>query len=481
MVRGASWAVAMNWVMRGIGLINTIVLARLLLPEDFGLVAMASLLYGFLDTFFDLGTGTHLIRQPHPSREHCDTAWTIGILRGLAVALMLIALAPLAARYFSEPRVVALCYFVALNSAINGAANIGVVLLRKELNFSRDFAYMVYTRLFTFFATVALGFTLRSYWALVFGQLAGSLFALGLSFWVHPYRPRLSLAKAREYIKFSAVIVPMNIVFYFNQRADVLVVGRIASTTMLGVYNVASELSLTLTHNLMLQVNRGLYPTYSTLAHDLPQLRAAYLNSLSGLGIVSMALGLGVFAVSEDFVLAVLGQKWKDVIVLLQWLILYGLAKAITQNLTGGILFVIGKENLAAGLSIARLIILLVAALIGARLHAVEAVAIGVAIAGAAMIAPTGYFVAAAMSLRTAALFVNLWRPVVAGIAMVLAVRLLRPEAVELAWLRLAVGVVVGAVTFVGVLAALWWLSGRPKSAERALFDLVRARIGARP
>ncbi len=479
MLRGASWAVAMNWVMRGIGVVNTVILARLLLPEHFGLVAMASLLYGFLDTFFDLGTGAHLIRQQQASPEHCNTAWTIGVLRGLVVGLILAAAAPLAAKYFHEERVVALCYFVALNSALNGAISIGIVLLRKELKFERDFQYMVCTRLFTFFATLALAYALRNYWALVFGQLAGSLFALWFSFWIHPYRPRFDLSKAREYIKFSAVIVPLNVVFYLNQRADVFVVGRIAPTATLGVYNVASELSAILTFGLMLQVGRGLYPSYASMAHEPAKLSTAYLNSLSGLNIVSVALGLGLFAVSQDFVVTVLGEKWHEVIPLLQWRTLSGLAKAIAQNIGGGVLIAVGKEKLAAAISLARLVTLCVAAALGARVAEVEGIAVGVTISSVLMIPVVGYFVASALRVSRAALLSTLWRPLLAGMAMVFVVRFCRIAVLE-PWKGLLLGASVGTIVFLVTLTVLWFLSGRPRSGEWVLLEALRHKLGRR-
>ena len=473
MVHGAFWAVAGNWMLRGIGLINTVILARILAPEDFGLVAMAALLTGLLDTFFDLGTGSLLIRQREATREHCDTAWTIGILRGAAVAVLLILLAPLAAKYFSEQRVTNLCYVVALSSAISGAANIGMVLVRKELDFFRDFRFTVYMRLLTFFATMALAFTLQNYWALVLGQLVGSLFYVWLSFQMHPYRPRLSLAKARAYVNFSLTIVPLNIIFYLNQRADVFVVGRVASTPMLGIYHVAADLSSMFTHGLMMQVSRALYPSYATLIHDLPKLRAAYLNSVSALCILSIALGLGLFAVSKDFVIVVLGDQWRSAVPFVQWLALGGVAKALGVNIAGGILILTGREKLVAATSFVRLVIFVAAVFLGAQIGGVQGVAIAATIVPAGMVPIVAYFVMMALSIRFKDFIGSLWRPVVGGVIMVVAVRFLHLKNFSSPPTTLAIDVVTGALFFFSALVGLWWLSGRPDGAERKILHSV--------
>jgi len=108
------WVFLMRWGIRSIGLVNTIILARLLTPEDFGIVAMSALLVGFLSGFMEFGAESLLIREPEATREHCNTAWTIRICQGTAMALLLSAMATPAAAFFNEPRLAAVIHFTAL-------------------------------------------------------------------------------------------------------------------------------------------------------------------------------------------------------------------------------------------------------------------------------------------------------------------------------------------------------------------------------
>lgn len=473
MLRGSSWAVALTWTLRGIGLINTVILARLLAPEDFGLVTMASLAFGFLGTFANLGTGTLLIRQPEATREHCDTAWTISLLRGVLVAVTLVATAPLIAAYFREERVVPLVYVVAFNSVLLGALNVGLVLMRKELDFGREFRYTVFSRLFTFVVTVALALALRSYWALAIGTTIGLAFECWLSYRMHPYRPRLSLAKAGEYVRFSLTLVPLNICFYLAAKVDSFVVGRIAPAPTLGIYNVAADLSTMLTSDLTTQIGRALYPSYAKLTDDYAKLRDAYLKSLSGLVIVNVAFGLGLFAVSADFVAVVLGPKWRDTVPLIEWLAICGMLRAIMHNLTSGILVVAGRERVAAFLMFVRFAVLAAFAIAGGRFWGVQGVAIGVTL-GTAVILPIGAItLVRLLGFRFASLLGVFWRPLLAGIVMVVAVRVLHATSLEEPLLTLALDVLIGAVVFLSILVALWRLSGRPDGAEKMAIDVV--------
>ncbi len=471
MLTGSAWALAMNWTLRVIGLVNTMVLARMLMPADFGLVAMATMSYGFIETFANLGTGLLLIRQREATRAHCDTAWTIGLLRGAVVAAILVAAAPLLAAYFIEPRVVHITYVIALSSVLSGASNIGMVLVRKDLDFARDFRFVVATRLFTFLITLALAWALRNYWAIVIGMAAGAAFECALSYAMHPYRPRLSLALAGEYIKFSLVAVPLNIALYLNSRIDGFVVGRIAPTAVFGIYNVAAELATMMTYDLMVQFARALYPTYAKLTADRERLAQAFLTSFSTLAVVSIAFGLGLFAVSEDFVAVVLGQKWLDTAPLLKWLAIFGMLKAIAHNMTGGIFTVMGYERLAAALMYSRLALLTISCLVGAKLGEVTGVAIGATAASALAIPIVALFLVKTLPITTADVIRTLWRPLVAGFVMVAVVRVCHAHSVAVPLVTLMLDIATGAVVFPASLWCLWRMSGAPDGAERRILQ----------
>ena len=138
LARGAAWMISYRMLDRIIGLVSTLVLARVLTPADFGLVAMATALIAFVELFGSLGLDTALIQRPGATREHFDSAWTMNVLIGASVALALLLCAWPLARFYDDSRLIGLVAFLALGPLIQGCENIGVVAFRKELNFDRD-------------------------------------------------------------------------------------------------------------------------------------------------------------------------------------------------------------------------------------------------------------------------------------------------------------------------------------------------------
>ncbi|HET9448418.1 MAG TPA: oligosaccharide flippase family protein, partial [Steroidobacteraceae bacterium] len=207
MARGAAWMVAFKGVERMLGLVSTLVLARLLAPTDFGVVAMATSLMAMLELFSAFGLDAALIQRANATRTHYDTAWTLNICAGVVIALLMLALAWPMSLYFREPRATGAIAVLAAAAFVIGLENIGVIAFRKEMNFRKEFVYLASKRVGGLIATVSLALWLRSYWALVFGNLIGRVIGVVLSFALHPYRPRLSLQAVGDFFHFSKWLV----------------------------------------------------------------------------------------------------------------------------------------------------------------------------------------------------------------------------------------------------------------------------------
>src|SRR5258708_190625 len=181
MLHGSMWMILLRWAIRLTGLVSTIILARLLVPSDFGIVAMAMFVVGLLELLSQSGQRLAIIRHAAPTREDYDTAWTVSVVIGVFIAVAIVALAPVARIYFHEPRVVPVMYWLALRSLLGGFENIGAVEFRRDLQFNRFFIYNVCPKLVSFVVTIALAFAWRNYWALVAGivslQLATNVFS----------------------------------------------------------------------------------------------------------------------------------------------------------------------------------------------------------------------------------------------------------------------------------------------------------------
>src|SRR6185312_2958390 len=137
-------------------------------------------------------------------------------------------------------------------------------------------------------ATIVLAFLLRSYWAMVFATLIGRLSGVGLSYVLHPFRPRLSFSKLGEFFHFSKWIFAQNLLTFLKDRSADFVIGRLAGAHALGVFNVSTDIANMPGTELVAPINRALLPGYALLAHDRTALRNEYLLVMSLLGSVAI-------------------------------------------------------------------------------------------------------------------------------------------------------------------------------------------------
>ena len=173
MAKGAAWMVLFKLSERLIGVVSTLILARLLIPDDFGLVAMAISMLAVLELVTSFNFDISLIQNQNAERYHYDTAWTCNLLLGLGEALAMMALALPAASFYGEPRVAGIMFALAAYTAVRGFANIGVVAFQKDLDLHKEFRFGITKKLFAFTVTVTLAFYLRNYWALMAGMKRG--------------------------------------------------------------------------------------------------------------------------------------------------------------------------------------------------------------------------------------------------------------------------------------------------------------------
>ncbi|MBT8444507.1 MAG: lipopolysaccharide biosynthesis protein, partial [Gammaproteobacteria bacterium] len=466
-----------RWSMRGIGLVSTIILVRLLAPEDFGLVAMSTLFIALIEVFTSFGVDMALIQRADATREDYDTAWTIRLLQVTVVAVAILVCAPLVAEYFSEPRVTSLTMFLSIGVFVAGFENIGVVAFRKELNFSKEYRFMVLKKLSSFFITIGLAVWLRNYWALAWGIVTGKVAAVAISYIMHPYRPRPSLAKFRDLWSFSQWMLLRNIGMYLRKQLDSFMVARLFSTAQLGYYSVAKEIAELPTTDLVWPMARALFPGYAKIANDRARLGRAYLNVLSTITLITVPTGLGLALVAEPLVLLAFGERWMEVIPALSWLALYGGVLTISAGVQSP-LMALGMMRRVAMLVWAQLLLAAPVIVYAATIGELKVIAQAQFFISCALL-PVFFFALTSTGIvKWLELGRAIWRPIVAGIIMVLCV-----DALPAAWstgpvVELLLTVPVGAASFSAAVYGLWRASGQPDGGERLAVELVSRRLG---
>jgi O-antigen/teichoic acid export membrane protein len=230
---------------RALGFIRTIILARLLAPEDFGLLGIALLSISMLETFSKTGFDSALIQKKENVESYLDTAWTVSALRGILLFFILLFSAPLIARFFNTPAAAQVIRVIALFTLLAGLRNIGILFFQKELEFNKQFSYEFSATLVDLTVAITLAFILRNVWALVWGGLAASLVRLVLSYVLHPHRPRMRIDREgfQELFGFGKWVLTSGILVFLVTQGDDILVGKLLGVTALGLYQMAYTLS----------------------------------------------------------------------------------------------------------------------------------------------------------------------------------------------------------------------------------------------
>jgi len=481
MAKGVAWMVLFKFAGRSLGLVSTIILARLLMPADFGLVAMAMSIIAVLELMGYFSFDIMLIQKQDADRSHYNTAWTFNILFGLAAALLLIALAEPTAAFYSEPRLVVIMYLLSLGTLIHGFQNIGIVAFRKEMKFNREFNFMFLKKLSGFVVTIPLAFWLRNYWALIIGIMTMKVVGVLMSYVMHPYRPRLSLATSKELFSFSKWIFLMNIFEFLWLRSTDFIIGRISGVQMLGLFSISYEISNLPTTELSTPINRAVFPGYAKISSDRNLLRQSYLNVLSLIAVFALPAGIGIAAVAPLLVAVFLGEKWLDAVPLIAILAIHGTTNAMLTN-TGTVFLAIGKPNYLAIISAIRVAVLIPALVVFTlRTGVIGAAWTYLAVSLAFM--PVIYVLLfRSIDLRPARFGAEVWRPLIAATTMFAVIKAFTGWAdtttsfLGMSGLLMA-SVALGAVVYTIILLLLWQLSGRPSGAERFVADKLNARL----
>ncbi|WP_321391020.1 lipopolysaccharide biosynthesis protein [uncultured Desulfuromusa sp.] len=330
--KGAILTVTLRWTDRLIGFVSTLILARLLLPDDFGVVAMASMVILLADVFLNLGVNVALIQNHNATQDHYNTAWTLRLSQTILSCLIVSLFAPFAGQYFDDLRVVPVIQLISIHLVLNGMENIGVINFQKQMLFAHDFRFRLSKRLFGFVVTIVAAYFLRNYWALVIGTLAGSGLGVILSYLMHPMRPKFSFVKIKEIFSVSQWMLVNSIGQYFNNNAHKILVGRTNSTSVMGGYSLSDEIALMPTGELLSPINRVLFPAFSAVKTNLIELKKMYLLAQGVQTLIAIPASVGLMLVAHEAVYVLLGENWLFAVPFLKILVLANIFQAIITS-----------------------------------------------------------------------------------------------------------------------------------------------------
>lgn len=481
MAAGAVWMVGFKLLDRSIGLISTLILARVLVPQDFGVVAMAMSFVALLELATAFGFDVALIQKQTRDRDHWDTAWTFNVLLGLSVAGAMVAGAPYVADFYRHAELEHVIRALAIGSVVQGFENIGVVAFRTEMRFDREFRFLLSKKLVAFAVTIPAALILDSYWALVIGQVTGRATGVAMSYWLHPHRPRLTLAATRDLLHLSKWLLASNVSEYLRERSPDWIIGRLSGAHALGVYNIGAELAALPGTELLAPINRAVLPAYAKISANHEQLKREYLSVLGTVALLGLPAAAGIGAVAAPLVELILGSRWRDTVPVIQILAIAGVVRVLAGNAYPVYLArtradIIVRLNFMYGLLNVSLMWPLTArfGLPGAAAGSLAASMIGTPVSLGIAMRMTG--------ARLREVTREIWRPLVAASLMftVLSVCTVTRDTTvgPLANLTsLVAAVVLGILLYTAGIAATWALAGRPEGAEMMLWRRLRLTL----
>ncbi len=476
--RGAGWVIGWRMTTRLIGILNTLILARLLVPADFGLVALATTFSGAIDSLSAVGVDAALIRAPHPSRAMYDTGFTLNLMRGGLTGLIIAVCARPLAGFYGDPRLAPLLFVLAAGVLADGFENTGIVDFRRNLTFDKEFRLKVFPRLLSVLVTIACALAWRSYWALMAGIMAGRLSLLVQGYVMHPYRPRLSLAAWRDLASYSFWNWLIGVMWMVHDRVVNLSLGRILGPASLGVFLIGGEIAGLPSSEMVLPLARACFPGFAAVQQEGGDSGRAFLRIVSITTLISLPAGVGLALVAAPVIRLGFGPQWMAAVPVMRIFAILGVLSVfgiIGATLLSAHAHLRSIFFLALGGALVKLPVL-----IYFGLHfGLTGAALALGVVGLGEQAVMAAMVCRRYHLRAADIARAHWRPVLATAAMALVLGLAGlgwrapPDAPWRLALSLCAAVGAGAAVYGASLLALWHLSGRPRGAETDLLGLL--------
>jgi PST family polysaccharide transporter len=316
-LRGALWLFSSAVTFSVLKILVISVLARLLSPKDFGLVAAATAATGFAEIFSQMGVGPSLVQLPALTRECVRTGFTLSILFGFAVGSVVWFSAPLIADFYRLPELTFVIRFLAINFPLRGMSVVSESLLKRDLRFQAIAIADILAFLIGYsLGSVILAITGFGYWALVLGILLHTVlrFMFLTIMKNHSWRPSLDRASLPKLLKTGMGFTTSTFFNYFALNGDYLVVGRWLGPQPLGLYSRS--------YNLMVQsvalfgnvITGALFPAMSSIQEERDRLRQAYFRAISFVSLVALPCSAMVFILAPEIIITILGSAWMDAI-----------------------------------------------------------------------------------------------------------------------------------------------------------------------
>jgi teichuronic acid exporter len=360
-LRGLFWSFCERISQQSIQFIILIILARLLLPEQFGLIGMLTFFMAIAQSLIDSGFGSALIQKKDTTYVDECSVFYFNILLGFLVAGLLCFVAPWIADFYNQPLLIPLTRVLSLNLVVNAFGLVQTTLLTKHLDFKTQLKVSVITTIFSGTIGIVMAFNGFGVWSLVAQSFTSSLFRTILLWFFNTWRPSLlfSLRAMREMFGFSSRILASGLLYTVFRNIYLLVIGRLFSPAALGFYSQAERIQQLPTENFSAIISRVTFPVFSAIQDDSNRLKSGMRKALTTMAIVNIPMMIGLAIVARPLVLVLLTERWIHSIPYLQLLCIVGLLHPL-HVINLNMLVAKGRSELLLRLEIIKKILIIV-------------------------------------------------------------------------------------------------------------------------
>jgi O-antigen/teichoic acid export membrane protein len=331
---GMSWVALMRGMTRGLSVLRTIVLARLLTPEQFGIFGIAAVVLGIVEMITETGINVILIQDKNSNnlQSQINAAYSFSILRGIVISLIILISIPFVAAFFDAPQSAFIIGLIAIVPLLRGFINPSVVRIQKDLRFNVDFVFRSCLTIVDAVVAISLTWWLRTPEGLVLGLIASALTEIYIS---HRYlRPKPIFSwnndKITNLIKRGKWMTGAGIFSYIATRTPEISIGKIMSVSNLGIYQMAYRFSVVFIDEIIEVFNRVSFPVFSKFEEERERLLHAYIKQ-SGVVLVMAVFIMTIVYISSDVIIPLLlGPQWESISNYTRLMVWLGLAIALT-------------------------------------------------------------------------------------------------------------------------------------------------------
>lgn len=363
-------------VGRLISFANTIILARILTPDDYGLMGMAMVVCGFITFFNEIGLGSAIIQRENITSKQLNGAFSISLLASTVLYATTILLSPYVGQFYQNPQIGEMLNWLATSFIFGAIATVSSALISKNMQFKALAGIEFVTILTQAIATLIFALMGLKAWALVYGYVLSQCLRMILVLWVARWLPSQfgEFNAAIQLIKFGLVVTYSRLTWYSYTNAATFIVGKVEGEKQLGLYTMANTLAGLPTAHITSLVGQVTSTAFSKLQNNLVELNKLLNGFTSGIAMINFPILLGMAVTAPELVPILLGEQWLDIIVPMQILCVTGLIRTISPLLTQALTFS-GNAQVTAKYTTVCFFVIPGAVLFGVFLDGIEGVA----------------------------------------------------------------------------------------------------------